>query len=122
MVKNVLGPMAYEITKTIKGHQYRYEVESYRENGKVKQRILKNLGRADKVEQTRSIFLKTGKVDPNGMVSCARGMKDEVVGIVLTIDQAQGFLEKLKSKQKINTDERKYLEVLTKQLAAPTPR
>lgn len=116
------GHMAYEVIKTIKGHQYKYLVESYRQDGKVKQRILKNLGRADRVEQTRSIFLKTAKVDSHGMVSCARGMKDEVVGIFLTKDQACEFTGKLMSKQKLSADEHRYLEILAKQLAAPTPQ
>lgn len=40
--------MSFERIKTIKGHQYKYEVESIRENGKVKQRIVKYFGRVDK--------------------------------------------------------------------------
>lgn len=56
------------------------------------------------------------------MLSCARGMKDEVVGIFLTKEQACEFTGKLMSKRKLSGDERKYLEVLTKQLAALTPR
>lgn len=40
--------MSYIRTKTVKGHEYRYLVESYREGGKVKQRILKYLGRDEK--------------------------------------------------------------------------
>ncbi len=111
--------MAYEVIKTVKGHQYRYEVESYRENGKVKQRILKNLGRADRVEQTRSVFLKTAKVDSHGMISCARSLKDEVVGIFLTTDQAQALHEKLSGKKNLTADERKYLEILARQLKRP---
>ncbi len=40
--------MVFQRIKTVKGHQYRYEVENVRENGKVKQKILKYFGRADK--------------------------------------------------------------------------
>lgn len=40
--------MSFEIIKTIKGHKYGYTVESYREEGKNKQRILKYHGRMDK--------------------------------------------------------------------------
>lgn len=40
--------MAFEVIKTIKGHKYGYKVESYRENGKTKQRILEYHGRLDK--------------------------------------------------------------------------
>ena len=36
--------MSYVRTKTFNGRQYKYLVESYRENGKVKQRVLKYLG------------------------------------------------------------------------------
>jgi hypothetical protein len=40
--------MSFETIKTIKGHKYGYTVESYREDGKTKQRILKYHGRVDK--------------------------------------------------------------------------
>lgn len=40
--------MSFEIIKTIKGHRYGYKVESYRENGKIRQRILEYHGRLDK--------------------------------------------------------------------------
>lgn len=40
--------MAFERIKTVKGKQYKYLVENVRENGKVKQKIVKYLGRADK--------------------------------------------------------------------------
>src|SRR5450759_277994 len=40
--------MSFEVIKTIKGHKYGYTVESYREDGKTKQRIIKYHGRIDK--------------------------------------------------------------------------
>lgn len=40
--------MAFERIKTVKGKKYKYLVENVRENGKVKQKIVKYLGRADK--------------------------------------------------------------------------
>lgn len=39
--------MSYIVIKKVKGHEYKYEVESYRIEGKVKQRILHYLGRVD---------------------------------------------------------------------------
>ena len=39
------GRMAFVRTKTIKGHDYEYLVETYREGDKVKQRVIKYLGR-----------------------------------------------------------------------------
>ncbi len=42
--------MSFERIKTVKGHQYKYLVENYREAGKNKQRILKYYGRVDKPE------------------------------------------------------------------------
>jgi len=40
--------MSYETIKIIKGHPYGYTVESYRIDGKIRQRILKYHGRLDK--------------------------------------------------------------------------
>ncbi len=40
--------MTFERIKIVKGHQYKYLVENVRENGKVKQKIIKYLGRVDK--------------------------------------------------------------------------
>jgi hypothetical protein len=40
--------MSFERIKTIKGKKYGYKVESYREDGKIKQRILEYHGRIDK--------------------------------------------------------------------------
>jgi len=37
--------MAFIRTKKIKGHTYYYRVESYVENGRIKQRVLKYLGK-----------------------------------------------------------------------------
>lgn len=42
--------MSYETIKIIKGHRYGYRVESYRIDGKIRQRILEYHGRLDKVE------------------------------------------------------------------------
>lgn len=39
--------MSYETIKIIKGHKYGYKVESYRENGKIRQRIIEYHGRID---------------------------------------------------------------------------
>jgi len=39
--------MPYETVKIIKGHRYGYLVESYRKDGKVRQRILEYRGRLD---------------------------------------------------------------------------
>jgi hypothetical protein len=38
--------MSYVRTKTIKGIEYRYLVEGVREGGKVRQKVIKYLGRA----------------------------------------------------------------------------
>lgn len=39
--------MSFIRTKKIKGHEYKYEVENFRMDGKVRQRILRYMGRAD---------------------------------------------------------------------------
>lgn len=64
--------MSFIRTKKIKGHEYKYEVENYRENGKVKQRILKYIGRKDKTPAPIPVFTifqkKIKKVRKNGIV------------------------------------------------------
>lgn len=39
--------MSFIRKKKVKGHEYAMEVENYRVNGKVRQRILRYMGRAD---------------------------------------------------------------------------
>jgi len=51
--------MAFERIKTVKGHNYKYLVENVRENGKVKQKIIKNLGRVDKPKTATEGQLKS---------------------------------------------------------------
>ncbi len=45
--------MTYERIKIVKGHGYRYLVRGVRENGKVKQRVLKYLGAVSPANKTR---------------------------------------------------------------------
>src|SRR5438094_5762113 len=57
--------MSFIRTKVRGGHEYRYLVENYREDGKVKQRILEYLGPVDPERKARSryevrYFVKTG--------------------------------------------------------------
>lgn len=64
--------MSFIRTKKIHGRDYRYEVENYRENGKVKQRVLQYLGAVLPVESdTPQIVVKATrlKVSKKGNVS-----------------------------------------------------
>ena len=54
--------MSYEAIRTIKGRQYRWLQESYRENGKVKTRYLQYLGPVDPVRKKRSIVSALGEL------------------------------------------------------------
>lgn len=70
--------MSFIRTKKIKGHVYRYLVESVRVNGKIKQRVLKYLGRADEdmpvvhpVTKNRAV----PKVNNKGVVTIYVGRK-----------------------------------------------
>ncbi len=47
--KEVIDKVAYVRKKRIKGHDYYYLVESYRQNGKVRTRTLKYLGTSPEV-------------------------------------------------------------------------
>ena len=44
--------MAFIRSKTVKGKSYLYRVESYREHGKVRQRVLEYIGRAEPAAKT----------------------------------------------------------------------
>lgn len=62
--------MSFIRTKKIKGHEYQYEVESSRVNGKVKQKVLKYLGRVDADKPIITPAAKNravSKVHKNGM-------------------------------------------------------
>ncbi len=106
--------MAYTVTKIIKGHPYKYLVEGYRKNGKVKQRVLKSLGRADRPAPT--VFLKMVTVGSHGAAMFPRGLAGEDVGVFITRDQARAFYDQLKTKKSLMPEERDYLASLAKQL------
>lgn len=106
--------MAYEVTKIINGHPYKYLVEGYRVNGKVKQRVLKSLGRADR--PAPAVFLKMVTVGPHGTAMFPRGLIGEDVGVFITKDQARAFYYRLKAKKCLLPQERDYLVSLSKQL------
>lgn len=72
--------MSFIRTVKVKGHAYSCEVENYRENGKVRQRILQYFGRldADQPVSSQWITKKTNAiVKNNGMahVSISRKLK-----------------------------------------------
>ncbi len=70
--------MSFIRTKKIKGHEYKYEVENYRINGKVRQIIIKYLGRADadKPVSLKWISKKTSAlVRHNGMAQISISRK-----------------------------------------------
>lgn len=106
--------MSYEVIKIIKGHPYKYKVEGYREGGKVKQRVLKCLGRADR--PAPAIFIKMVTVGPHGTAMFPRGLIGEEVGVFITKDQARAFYDRLKAKKCLLPKERDYLVSLGKQL------
>jgi hypothetical protein len=61
--------MSYIRSKTIKGNQYLYEQESYRENGSVKTRHIKYIGQNNNVE------LGTTQVKPYSIMNPQTGEK-----------------------------------------------
>ncbi len=77
--------MVFERIKTVKGHQYKYEVESVRENGKIKQKIVKYLGRVDKPEVSLTSFLKKSTIKvvaDNGQITIGRPHKGKKIAYI----------------------------------------
>lgn len=78
--------MSFIRIKKVHGREYRYEVEGFRENGKVKQRVLKYLGPVIPVkpDTPKWIFKKTSAiVQKKGMasISVSRKLKGQRVFI-----------------------------------------
>lgn len=78
--------MSFIRTKKIHGREYRYLVEGYRENGKMKQRVLQYLGAVSPVKPDTPIIVSKNtitKVGKSGMatVSVSRLLKGKKVSI-----------------------------------------
>ena len=74
--------MAFVRSKTVKGKRYLYRVESYRDHGKVRQRVLEYIGRAEpatrqkKKPKKRPLKItKKPKVRGRGRARPSRGAK-----------------------------------------------
>ena len=86
----ILCPMYIKITKNAKGQPYYHLVESYRHNGKVKQRTLMSLGKVDdnRIQETIEVLQKF--VDQVSAIDIAKDVdvKDAYfLGPVLVLDK-----------------------------------
>lgn len=79
--------MSFIRKKKVKGHEYAMEVENYRVDGKVRQHIIKYIGRADKSPTPTPVFTnfkkKIRKVRKNGIVDIFISKKQVNQSIIL---------------------------------------
>lgn len=95
--------MAFVRKKTIKGREYHYLVESYRDNGKVKQKTLAYLGRHPSVQAKvewlgRRVNLYRGHIEENrALIHTRKYARESIERYTRIVSKAEQELEALKA-------------------------